>query len=232
LTRSLGVRDGFGSLVVTAFCAASLAMGCSGSEDAGPATAPVAATDPTAPATTIAEDLAVYDIGVYQATKVSLVHEGELVPEAKINAPIIANRPALVRVFVKPLGNKRPVLEGELRVKRAGKEDLVLKDSGKTVVAELDNELLEQTLNFNIPAVEMTADATFSFKAGKKLEGAAPTDVLAFPADGSALPFAAKTASQKLRVKFVPVSYEADEGVSITPDLADLATLKDTLYKM
>jgi len=208
-----------------------MAVGC-GSEDSSTAPAPVAVTDPTAPATPLADDLTVDDISVYQATRVSLLTEGAIVPEAKINAPIIAGRPALVRVFVKPTANKRPIIQGELRVKRAGKEDLVLEDKGKQTVAELDNEVMDQTLNFNVPAEDMTADASFSFRAAKTLEGAAPADVITFPTDGTAVTFGAKTASKKLRVKFVPVSYEADEGVSLTPDLGGLKALKDTLYKM
>ena len=229
MKRNLGVTR---SLVLTALCAATFAMGCGSTEGGAPQPGPVTTTEPTAPAGPLADDVAVNEIAVYQATKASIVKDGEIVPDTKINAPIIAGRPALVRVFVKALGNKRPLVEGELRVKRAGKEDLVLKDGGKRVALELDDELLENTLNFNIAAADLTADASFSFKVATKLEGAAPADLIAFPADGSALSFGAKTASKKLRVKFVPVSYEADEGVSITPDLADVQTLKDTLFKM
>jgi hypothetical protein len=217
-------------MILSGFFAACLSGGC-GSNDNTPEPAPVADPAPAAPATTIADELSIDEIGVYQGTKSTLVAEGELRPDTKINAPIIAGRPALIRVFVKAIGRTRPEIQGELRVKRAGKEDLVLKDGGKRVVPELDEEMLEQTLNFNLAAEDMTADATFSVRAGIKLDGEG-ADVVKFPADGTAAPFSAKTASQKLKVKFVPVSYEADEGASITPDLADLSSLKDTLYKM
>jgi hypothetical protein len=200
---------------------------CGSSGDGGSAPPPLPTTEvaPTVP--TLADEIAVDEIAVYQAVKTVVVKDGDIA--AKRNAPVIAGRPAFVRVFVKATGRTRPTVDGELRVKRAGKDDLLLKDGGKHVVPELDNELLEQTLNFEIPAEDMTADVSFSLKFGPKLD--AP-EVLAFPKDGSSMPLDAKTASQKLRVKFVPVTYEADPAASITPDLADLATLKDTLYKM
>lgn len=213
--------------VVMPAAIAALACGACGASD--DAAAPAATeTAPTAPVSTVADELSIEEVAVYQGVKVTLAKDGVLVPEAKLNAPVIAARPALVRVYVKAIGRTRPFIEGELRVKRAGREDLVLKDGGKRVVPELDDAELDQTLNFSIPAEDMTADATFSVRAGLKLDG----DVISFPAEGGAVPFGAKTTSQRLRVKFVPVSYEADEGVSLTPDLADIAALKDTLYKM
>lgn len=202
---------------------------CSSVDDASPA--PDAGTEPApvAPVATLAEQIVIDEVAVYQGVKVSLVKGGKLQTDAKINAPIIAGRPALVRVYMKPFAGTRPVLEAELRVKRAGKEDLVLVDGGKRVVPELDDEMLEHTLNFDIAAEDMTGDATFALKVGVKLDG---PDVLSFPADGSAAPFGAKTTTPKLKVKFVPIAYEADPAASITPDLADLPALKDTLYKM
>jgi hypothetical protein len=183
---------------------------------------------PAAPAPSAADELAVTEVAVYQAVKTTLVADGAVVPAAKQNAPIIAGRPAYVRVFVKGIGHTRPKIDGELHVKRAGKADLVLKDSGKQVVAELDDSVLDNTLNFEIAAEDVTADASFSFKTGVKLDG----DTINFPADGKTIPFGAKTALQKLRVKFVPITYQADAGTSLTPDLGDMATLKDTLYKL
>lgn len=206
----------------------ALVSGCGSTGEDDTTTGPATAVAPTAPVGAINEQLMIDEIAVLQATKATLVEQGDLKPEAKINAPVIAGRPALIRVFVKAIAGTRPIVEGELRVKRAGKEDLVLRDGGKRVVPELDESLLEQTLNFSVPAEDMTADATFSVRAGLKLDG---PDVLSFPLDGSTAPFHAKTASKTLRVKFVPVSYEADEGTSLTPEV-DVAGLKDTLYKL
>lgn len=223
VNRSLVVR----SLALVGLVAAASNSACGSTDSSTPATnGPATAAPPAAP-TTAADEMSVDEVAVYQAVKTTVVKDGALA--AKTNAPVIAHRPALVRVFVKAIARTRPKIEGELRVKRAGKEDLVLKDGGKRILPELDDSAMDQTLNFEIGADDMTADASFSVKVGTKLDSG---DVVAFPADGSAAPFNAKTASQQLKVKFVPVTYEADAGASITPDLADMASLKETLYKM
>lgn len=221
-------RLSYGIVLAASFgCAA--AAGCGSSDSGGPATAATTAVQPTVPATVLADSVTIDEVAVYQAVKVILVKEGELVPALKINAPVIANRPAFVRVFVKANGRPRPKVDGELRVKRGGKPDLLLHDGGKRITPELDDSVLENTLNFEISAEDMTADATFSVKVTG--EGAA--DALAFPADGSLAPFDAKTGSHTLKVKFVPISYEADVAAeAIVPDLADMSSLRDTLYKM
>lgn len=229
MKRSIGVDVRIRSLVIVSAlgCAALSASACGSTSETTAAPAPAATTAPAAPVPLAADELAIDEVAVYQAVKVTVVKSGAVVK--KLNAPIIAGRPAFVRVFVKAIGRTRPKIEGELRVTRAGKDDLILKDSGRGVLPVLDDALLDQTLNFEIPADDMTADATFSVKAGVKL---ASGDVVAFPDDGTSVPFAAKTASQKLRVTFVPVAYESADGTSLTPDLADTATLKDTLFKM
>ena len=215
------------SLVVTGSLVSLLAScGSSATTDASPS-GPAPAAAPAAPATTAADELSIDEVAVYQAVKTTIVTGGALAK--KPNAPVIAGRPALVRVFVKAIGRTRPKIEGELRVTRAGKPDLVLKDGGKGVLPTLDDSFLDQTLDFEIDGEDMTADATFTVKAGVKLDSG---DIVSFPADGTSAPFNAKTASQKLRVTFVPVAYRQDDGTSITPDLADTAALKDTLYKM
>jgi hypothetical protein len=206
------------------------ATACGSSDAASSSPAAAAPEAPSAAPATAADDLWIDEIDVYQGVKVTVVKDGAL--RARLNAPIIAGRPALVRVAVKPYAWTGPYIHGELRVKRSGKEDLVLTDGGKRAIPELDDELLDETLNFSIAAEDMTPDATFSFKASLADVALDGTDVVAFPADGGAAPFNAKTASQTLKVKFVPVAYEADAGVSLTPDLADLSSLKDTLYKM
>lgn len=221
MTRSLGV------LVFAAVGLGSSLVGCS-SDDSTTAKDPAASVPAPAGPTNVADELQVNEIAVYQAVKTTLMTEGELVAPEKQNAPVVAGRPAFVRVWVKAIGRTRPLVAGELRVKRAGKPDLVVKDSGRQVTPELDNSDLQSTLNFAIAAEDMTADASFSVKAGVKLDG----DVLTYPAGGGTVPFGAQISSQKLRVKFVPVSYEAEPDTSLTPDLGDMATLKETLYKM
>jgi hypothetical protein len=185
--------------------------------------------EPTAPSVVLADTVSIDEVAVYQAVKITLAKGGELVPALKLNAPVIANRPAFVRVHVKALRSARPKVDGELVVKRGGKPDLVVRDSGKGVTLMVDDADLYNTLNFEIPAEDMTVDATYAVKVTSNVAG----DALAFPADGGVAPFGAKITSQTLKVKFVPISYEADAPLEpIVPDLKDMSSLRDTLYKM
>jgi len=207
-------------------CVAAAGCGSSGA-DGSVTPAPAASASPAAPATTTADQMSIDEVSVYQAVKATIVSGGAVAK--KPNAPIIAGRPALIRVFVKAIGRTRPKIEGELRLTRAGKPDLVVHDGGKDLLPALDDGNQDQTLDFEIGADDMTADAAFSVKAAVKLDSG---DVVAFPQGGTTMPLAAKTASQKLRVTFVPVAYQNADGTSLTPDLADSATLKDMLYKL
>lgn len=160
VNRSLVVR----SLALVGLVAAASNSACGSTDSSTPATnGPATAAPPAAP-TTAADEMSVDEVAVYQAVKTTVVKDGALA--AKTNAPVIAHRPALVRVFVKAIARTRPKIEGELRVKRAGKEDLVLKDGGKRILPELDDSAMDQTLNFEIGADDMTADASFSVKVG------------------------------------------------------------------
>lgn len=206
--------------------AACAACGTSEPSPDAPVDAGVDAPD-AAPVLPLREVVAIDEISISQAVKVTLVKEGVAVAEP--NGPIIANRPAYVRVFVKSLGAKPPVVSGELRVKRAGKDDLVIADLGKRTTLVLDEADEQGTLSFTIPAEEMTADASFSVKAGLLPTS---TDVVTFPSGGTAMPLNAKMSSQVLRVKVVPVSYEAVPGEVLTPDVTGLEAYKQTLYKL
>lgn len=203
------------------------AVAC-GSSDEGSATAPPAATPPPAPQAPLAEQISVDDVAVYQAVKAQLVREGEIVE--KPNAPVIANRPAVIRVFVKARRTARPTIEAELVLKTPGKPDLVLRDGGKRVVNELDDDELGTTMNFPVPADALQAETTYVFRAAAgKLDGAA--DVLTFPSDGVPLKLGVKTSSQTVRVKFVPITFE-DEGVERPADMSSVQLYKDTIYSM
>ena len=212
----------------TAVVALVLGTGACGASDEASTTQPGSETPAAAAQAPLAEQVSIDDISVYQAVKAQIVKEGA--PSAKLNAPVIANRPAVIRVFVKAITTARPTVEGELVLKTPGKPDLVVRDGGKRIVNELDDDELATTLNFNVPAEAIQAGTTYSFRvASGKLDGA--TDVVSFPADGSAAPLGAKTSSQVLRVKFVPVTLD-DAGTERAADMANVQMYKDTLYKM
>jgi hypothetical protein len=210
------------SLALVCFAAA-----CS-ADDAGEPPPPDAGAAPDAAAPVpLREQVRIDDVSLSQAVSITLVKGGIAVAEP--NGPVIANRPARIRVHVKALSAKPPVVSGELRVKRPGRDDLVLADLGKRTTRELDETNEESVLAFTVPAEELTADASISVKAGLLPTS---TDVVTFPADGSALPLHARTSTQTLRVKVVPVAYEAVPGQVLTPDVTSLRGFEDALYKL
>jgi len=191
----------------------------------GPGTATPA--EPAAPPRTLADDVVVDHVSVNQAVEVTLVKEGAAV--AAPNAPIIAGRPALVRVFAKPTGRATPSLAAELRVVRPGNADVVVRAPARTIGGEMDAVDPSTTFTFELGADAITASASFSVTLGTTFESG--SDVVRYPADGSAAPLGAKTGSAKMRVKFVPVRYDQD-GSGRTPSLSDVSAYRNALYKM
>ena len=186
----------------------------------------VAAPAPTEPLPVLADSVTVDEVAVYQSVKVIVGKDGAAA--AKRNAPLIADRPALVRAHVKSTDRKTHALVAELTVKRAGKDDLIVRDGPKSLPALVDDSDLDTTFNFKIDAAYITPDAQLSLRMGASPDA---TDVVTFPADGGTLALAAKSTSSTLRVKFVPVKYDTD-GSGLTPDLTDLTVYRDALYNL
>lgn len=210
-------------LASLAAAAVATALGACGSPESAPALA--AALPSPAEAAPLAEQVSIEEIAVYQSVKVTVVKDGAV---AKPNAPLIAGRPALVRAHVKRLDQRAHKLVAELRITRAGKDDLVLRDGPKSLRLVRDDGDLETTYNFKIEAADVTPDAALSLRVAESPEA---TEAVAFPASGKGLALDAKTASGTLRVKFVPVQYDMD-GSGRTPDLKDVAVYRDALYNL
>src|SRR6185295_8082674 len=136
--------------------AIGVAAGCSSSDTATPGS-PASGVPSNAPAV-LDDTVTIDEVAFYQGVKAIVVKDGALVPVLKRNAPVIANRPAFVRVFVKANGRARPKVGGDLTLKRAGKADLVLHDGDKRILPELDDSALDNTLNFEVAAEDMSAE--------------------------------------------------------------------------
>lgn len=185
--------------------------------DAGPSDADAATSFP--------QLLSVGKVDVYQAVQVTIAKDGAAVETR--NAPLIAKREALVRVSAKvERGWKRKVVRASLTItSTAGTK--VLEDSAEIGPAGSVDETLDSTLNFELSKDLVTKDATYAVEVRSK-EG----EVLArYPADG-AEPLAPVN-SGSLKVKLVPVQYDAD-GSGRTPALTDeaIAVYRDALYTM
>lgn len=204
------------------------AAACGGSEGqqtpAGPETAPPAATEPPP---SLAEAVYVDDLAVYQAVKVSIVSEGE---RAKPNAPVIAGRPALVRAHAKAAtrGTRPASLEAELTVRAEGRPDVVVRDRAKALV-ERDDGDLDTTFDFELAEDTVTSGATLSLT----LTDAATGATLTYPTEEEEpLALGARADAPSLRIKFVPIRYDAAGGRLPDLDASTVEQYRASLYKM
>lgn len=175
------------------------------------------------------EQVAVNQIAVYQGVKVTLVDERALVK--KVNAPVVPERPALVRVHAKTLQYRTRVrAAAELRIRVPGRPDFVASDVVKSIVP-LDDLELGTTFNFDVPGEAIATGATLEVILRDEK---ANDSVVRFP-DSAEQPLSMNVGklAPTLRVKFVPVKYEGD-GSGRTPDLSAAAVenYKNTLYKL
>lgn len=208
-------------LVVSLFVASQIGLGCGSSAESSPAPAPAP------PKPQAGDFFSVDSIDIYQATKVSVVADGA--PTDSFNAPIIAGRPAFVRVRVAPTTDNVSIpVDGELHLSREGHDDVVVKASQGKLYKMAREASLATTLNFDVPADAMAEGTSLSVKlsASSVADGA-----LAFPADASTIDLAVKADSQTLHVKLVPITYNSD-GSGRAPDLSDTSFYRGALYQM
>ncbi len=156
------------------------------------------------------QTVSIRSVDVYQTVQIPVMKDGVRV-EAR-NAPIIAGRDGVVRVAVKPdPGWKRKKIDATLTVtSSAGNyEKKLTKEIGPG--GSIDGAY-ETTFNFELDKTKVTKDAAYSVavtSAGEQLAR--------FPEEGEdalrAVP------SGTLKVKLVPVKYEAD-GSGRVPDVS------------
>lgn len=173
------------------------------------------------------EVLSVDQIAVYQGVKVSLVRGAERVAP---NAPIIADRPALIRMHTRiPLGSKVPKLTAELRVRTPGQPDIVLV-SGPRDITPFNEGDLSSSFYWELTADQVKDGARLSVEIYDPSGGDA--SVIRYPADGE-LPMNVGALAPTLKVRFVPIEYQADGSNRVpTMDKRTIDAYRDTLYKL
>jgi len=188
--------------------------------------------DPTSkdtPAPPLVAGLAITDVAFFQAVKVPVVAAGKVVSPGSRNAPVVSNRPALVRVYVSPSsGYKGTSVTAELRLVDGTTRLPVVKDT-KSISSESTDTDIDSTFNFEVPADSLPPGVTYQVLLTAK-DGAVPkgTNDARFPRDGGVQNLDAMS-SGKLKIVVVPVKYAAD-GSNRTPDVsaAQLALYKQT----
>jgi hypothetical protein len=211
--------------------------GCGGSDTSGGA-APVTEPDAAPALTDLAEQIDLSEIAVLQVVKASIWRDGASI--ALPNAPVVAARPSVVRVYVKPrLGWKARALVGKLRIVAPGAADAAGKElfsqEVRRVVGVGSVEAdLGSTFTYYLPAEALVVGARYSISIVEDQPGHSTVgSSLGWPADGSLEDLGVKGGNASLKVKIVPVRYDADGSgrvASTTPDQLEL--YRDTLYKL
>lgn len=180
------------------------------------------ASDPQqTPLSPLVEGLSISEIAVFQGVKVSVVKSGSAVTGSKRNAPIVANRAGLVRVYVTPdSGWDSKSVTAELRLVSASAttQTPIARDT-KTIRAASTDQDPNSTFNFEVDAASLPADVTFQVALTSE-DGVDPSteSEARFPQDGTYADLGAKV-SGLVRVVVVPVKYQAD-GSGRTPDVS------------
>lgn len=178
-----------------------------------------------------AGNIKIQELALYQGVKISLMKNGQGVSQK--NAPVVAGRAALVRVFVAPTS-------GFSNRKLTAKLELVSSDPGvksQTVnldVAGASNDAnLPSTFNFTIPPEQMKTDVKFAVSIHEPTGGSVGgvDGGVRFPAQGTSNLGAASSGA--VRVKFVPFRYNGD-GSGRLPDTSNeqMKRYQDILYAL
>ncbi len=178
----------------------------------------------------LAAGLGISAITLYQGTSVPLMKDGS---PASHRAPVVANRDALVRVFVAPTPDWSP--------RRVLAQLDLVNGAGPVASLQLESDIssasteakLGSSFNFSISASALTTDAELSVSLHEldgQPAGAGATDAAVWPSSGTAS-FGARDAHGDVRVVLVPWLYQAD-GSGRSPDMsaAQVARLHDEFY--
>ena len=231
---------GIDDLVIGNSAGAGGATGAGGAGVSGPAattgegpgavtSGEVAASSSTGeplPTLVAAQGVTISQIAIYQAVKRVLMLDGSA-PSSKV--PVVAARPALIRVFAKAdgtydgspvtarldLGNGAPI---ELQV--------TVKDTPSDAV-------LGSTINFDVPAALVAPGMKYRVDLLQPpAHSMGNNPAASYPASGTS-PIPAASSGKSLKIELIPVSYGAD-GSNRKPDTSagQLQAYKDAFFRM
>ncbi|HSQ62578.1 MAG TPA: hypothetical protein VLM85_05170, partial [Polyangiaceae bacterium] len=160
--------------------------------------------NPPPPTTnTLATGLPITDIAVYQAVKVTVVKSGSPISTNSRNAPVVAGRDGLVRVFVKPTAPFTHAITGVLTITTGGVPHVVT--ATLTPKAQSTDAAFSSTFNFNVTGASFAADTTYLVQL-KDPQGTGTGDTSAqFPTSGSATALGVQSSGPNVLIKLFPV---------------------------
>lgn len=164
-------------------------------------------------------NLEVSEVALYQAVKIPLAEQGG---EAARNAPVVAGRPGLLRVFVSPRANYvSERVTAELSWDRGDGAGPRVLESSQTVRFESTDADPGSTFNFALDGEDLTDRAEWSVTLRSERRCAVPdadTGGARLPTDGR-LEVRAETVGT-FNVVLVPIQYAFD-GSNRLPDLSE-----------
>jgi hypothetical protein len=204
--------------------------------EGGGATPPVTdagSTPPVPAAPAVASNVTISEISINQAVKIPLMKNGTKV--AVKNAPVAANRNALVRVAVtRDAAYKGQAITAELRLKPSDGAAKIFTDT-KVVPATVVEGTLASTYNFEVPgeALPVGVQMSVALLDPKAPAGSQGTPGAKYPAGDSAESLDAQSTGAQLKVVLVPFRYQTD-GSGRLPDTSEpqLEIYRTALYEI
>ncbi|HVH41198.1 MAG TPA: M66 family metalloprotease [Labilithrix sp.] len=188
-------------------------------EPVAPPPAPADPADPETPPAPLVSGITVTDVAMFQAVRVPVVDDGALVKTSARKAPVVAKRPGMLRIYVKPDAGWKPgMVTAELRLVAGDKKFPIIRDT-KAVTGASKEEDPKSTFNLEVPGDSLPEGVTFQV-ALTAPDGDATastgTDATARYPRGGGFESLGAEVSGKLRVVLVPVQYDGD-GSGRTP---------------
>lgn len=168
------------------------------------------------PSETLARDISITEVSVYQGVKIPIVEDG--VEVTNRNAPIIANRPGIVRVFLEPgAAWQQRELVARLTIGDTVREERITPEAVSTEMQSAS------TVNYQFESGELPTGADVSvelLEAQSCSNGGATEERPRVPESG-AFPLQAREIGT-MKIMLVPIQYQAD-GSNRVPDLGQAA---------
>lgn len=175
----------------------------------------------------LAAGITVTDVAVFQGVKVTIVKGGS---SATPNAPVVANRDALVRVYVKSDGSTAGKSLVAYLTVTSGSGGTLTRQDTKAISGASTDASAASLFQFLVPAASMQTDATFSVKVVDP-QGTGPSSgtPAQYPSDGSSAPMDVTSSGAQLKIWLFPV---VTNGVTPPTDGTLTNTLKDIVYDL
>lgn len=171
----------------------------------------------------LATGLAVTGLTVLQGTEVTVVKNGGL---ANKNAPVVAGRKGLVRVFVTPSGSFSPhAITGVLTLHTAGQDHTFT--ATITPKAASTDATFTSTFNFNVDAASFGTDTTFLVQLKDPTGTGAGDTTAQFPNNGTPTALGAKL-SGVVKIYVFPIQFTSGGGTAATGSI-DIGAYKDVV---